>query len=38
MPIFWMGHVATLLADGSPVEMRHHGPELQAENAIGATD
>jgi len=30
--------VATLLADESSVEMRRHGPELSAQNAIGTPD
>jgi len=27
--------MATLLADKASVQMRHHGPELNAKNAIG---
>jgi hypothetical protein len=32
------GQVAALFADKSRVQMRHHGPELNAENAVGTTD
>jgi hypothetical protein len=37
-PVFWTGHVATLFADGPSIKMGNHGPELKAENAIGAPD
>jgi len=30
--------MATVLADESPIQMRRHGPELNAEHAIGTTD
>jgi hypothetical protein len=32
------GHVATLIADKPSVHLWHHGPELDAENAIGTTN
>jgi hypothetical protein len=36
--VLWTDQMATLFADRPSIEMGHHGPELKAENAIGAAD
>ena len=32
----WKGQMATLLANEPSIQMGHHGPELSAEDAVGA--